>query len=235
MLGKLKSCFKVWTFCRDALAEDLKQRRWYAIMSTTFAFAQKHNWVKRLIGWVLAASIPAYYVGYQYRAFLLSHKRWVAIIALSIVVAFLLRLIVAIKRFHERTVNQRVFIAKTLSRCVGMMDEHLASLSPETKSDKEFCQNWLNGVEDEAIRMCFGPDDRPEALRKLHNCTKPLSDHIGPQVLWARRYMANSTQLFLSARAVSCSNDVFFVWRNAIAKTNQHFAVAVSRCLVRLS
>lgn len=171
-------------FCRLAFAEKFLSRRYKLLKKVVWPLALF------LVAWVLGA-----YFGIALKSVvapiynLLPGLAWI-IIVLGLVIVFLLCLIDGARRYHNRTVNQCVLVTRTLMWYAGAMSEHLASLPPETKSDKEFCQNWLNGIE-AFIKMCFVADDRPDVFRKLHNCTKPLSDHIDAQVMWANRYMAN--------------------------------------------
>jgi len=62
----------------------------------------------KLISFVLGTTLSALVLlgVYSYRDTLSGNKRWVAIIALSLLSAFLLWLIGAIKRFHERMVHE---------------------------------------------------------------------------------------------------------------------------------
>ena len=71
-------------------------------MSTTYVRLDK------VIHYVLGTTLSAVmlYLIFSKRASLLNHKRWVAIVCLSALTAFLLWLIGAIKRFHERTVAE---------------------------------------------------------------------------------------------------------------------------------
>jgi ABC-type multidrug transport system fused ATPase/permease subunit len=197
MLDKLKSCFKLWTFCRDALAEDFKQKRWYAIMSTTVALAKRDTWYTKLAKWLInlawGALVPVG-LAYWYRAFLLSHKRWVAIVALSVLVMFLVRVIVAVKRFHERTVdgllldsNNRMLVIESLGWHIGMIEEHFSSRREMHElPDKGVLEAWLNGAA-ECIKSRLGHD----AFKAFYDGSETgiaVPETAERQLDWIRKY-----------------------------------------------
>lgn len=142
---------------------------------------------KKASNLILGSSLSALvllYVVYAYREVFLHNKRWVAIVALAVITAFLLWLIGAIKRFHERTVNKRVWIAENLSSRAAGLDEHF--ICRQTPADKEFLQAWLNGAEND-IKNCLGID----AVKGFYDGSdagKPPPDTLDAQIWWMRKY-----------------------------------------------
>lgn len=72
------------------------------MLSTIYIRANK------LVGYLLGTTLSALVLLYLYlhRGVILNNKRWAAIIFLSVFSLFLLYLITAIKRFHERTLSE---------------------------------------------------------------------------------------------------------------------------------
>jgi hypothetical protein len=180
MLDKLKSCFKVWTFCRNALVEDCKRWRWCIIVR--IAFQTLNKFVQNILGLGVIALLLGFV--YRYRETLLTHKRWCAIVLLSFITAFLLWLIGAIKRFHERTINRSVWIAEQLSSRAAGLEEHF--IQRKTPADKEFLEAWLNGAAHD-IKDYLGLD----ALKGFYDgldAGKPPPDTLDAQRGWMRKY-----------------------------------------------
>jgi hypothetical protein len=199
MLDKLKSFFKVWSFCYLALVDDYGRSRWYKNMSTTYVRLDKV--VNLLLGGGLV-SFAVYYF-YSHSQLLLNNKRWVAIIVLSVIAAFLLFLIGSIKRFHERTVadltdnlHERVGRLKELCEVYGGLHE----LLKQDRRDSHWptiaaLQYWAEQLRD-ALWACYGlagtekfteggnhysvtvPEDESKHSEWLYNSYERLGDLI---------------------------------------------------------
>jgi hypothetical protein len=174
-------------FCWHGLREDFERSRLYVGLTKTFRLADK------AVGLLLGTGLPALVIGlvYVYREPVLSNKRWAAIAVLSISVAFLLWLVGSIKRFYERNVNRRVWIADKLGRYPAVVEEHFSLL--RSPADKEFLQAWLNGAAQE-IKDSLGPD----ALKRFYDGAdsgKPPPDTLEGQIRWMRKYAGKLNML----------------------------------------
>jgi hypothetical protein len=108
MWDRIKSYF---VFCRAALADDYKHSRWYKKVSDPYTKA--NLWA----GWIFGGTISSLALGYfvwQNWDFFEQNWRWVLVGLLSLFTLFLVWLIGAIKRFHERTVGELTETQKTL-------------------------------------------------------------------------------------------------------------------------
>jgi len=174
-------------FCWHALKEDVEQSRLYVGLTRTLRLADK------VANAVLGSTLSALIIGlvFVYREPVLRNKRWTAIAVLLISVAFLLWLIGSIKRFHERTVNRRVWIADKLGRYPAAIEEHFSVL--RSAADKEFLQGWLNGAAHD-IEDWLGSD----ALKRFYDGSdagKPPPDTLDEQVRWMRKYAGKLNML----------------------------------------
>jgi hypothetical protein len=98
--GRISSYLK---FCGRVLAEDYRQKGWFKKLKGTLTLANLI--ISLLVGSTLSAWPINRYL-YPHRDLFLNNRRWTAIVILSALVLFLLHLIGAIKRFHERTVSE---------------------------------------------------------------------------------------------------------------------------------
>lgn len=167
-------------FSRQALAEDYKHWKWRERISKTIHRADKAT--NLILGSSLSAVVLL--TIYAYRDGLLQHKRWIAIAVLSVITAFLLWLIGATKRLHERTINKSVWIAENLSSRATMLEEHFTCR--RQPADKEFLEAWLNGAAHD-IKDALGV----AAVERFYEGSgegKPVPNTLDAQIWWTRRF-----------------------------------------------
>ena len=141
------------------------------------------RWANVAFGSITSLGLIYAYVKYVYP--LISKRSW-GIVFLSLFVLFLLFLIGAIKRVHERTVNTSVWIAEHLSSRAAMIEEYFVCLQPKQLADKEYLEAWLNGAAHD-IRDCLG-DHAVKGFYDGSDVGKPPPENIEAQILWMRRY-----------------------------------------------
>lgn len=203
MWNEIKSYFK---FCGLALAQDYHHSRWYRLLSATYVRANK------IANYALGTTTSALVIlgVYSYRATLLSNKRWVAIVTLSLVVVFLLWLIGVVKRYHERTLNEitlelgramedmraREERIHELTLAYGMALEasHLIEVFHDVLPQDRL--KHLQAYIHEAMLKSLGAEERDRFLK----WEPPLPDRDDAQKFWIGFHCNNLRNLLIGQR-----------------------------------
>jgi hypothetical protein len=120
------------SFCKYALAEDYRHWRWHDKMSAAFKKTGK------AFNIVVGSSVLTFalLLLYTNREFLLSHKRWVAIVVLTILTLLLTWLTVALRRFNERAIREHTREIETLSVTYNEERKNIIASFKELQEEK---------------------------------------------------------------------------------------------------
>jgi hypothetical protein len=170
MWNSIKSYLK---FCSFAFSEDYQQKGWYKRLSTIYIRADKL--VSIILGTTLSALVIFYL--YPHRDLVLNNKRWSAIVILSTFSLFLLYLIGAIKRFHERVVNEME--ARRKSQLKELCLQYYSDLLDANKrmlTVEKFGR--LSGRADELAKQLLFNEKEPLPARLLQWWSNDLENDI---------------------------------------------------------